>query len=68
MLKLHLTKGINEKDFLFFILYFVAFFGIDSFAQSIEITKSSDQKISISIQDFVIDSNEESIIFFEVQK
>ena len=57
-----------KRFFYFFILYFVAFFGIDSFAQSIEITKSSDQKISISIQDFVIDSNEESIIFFKVLK
>ena len=52
------------RIFYFFILYFLVFFGIDSYAQSIEITKSSDQKISISIQDFVIDSSEESITFF----
>ncbi|MEC7908435.1 MAG: hypothetical protein VYB95_03850, partial [Verrucomicrobiota bacterium] len=40
----------------------------NSFGQSIEIRKSKDQKVSFSVQNFIVDSTKESINFLEVLK
>ena len=58
-----------KRVLYFFILSFVSFFTIDSLAQSIEIRKSSGQKINISFKNFVInDSSKESTTFCKVLK
>ena len=65
MLKLHLTKESNEKIFLFFILYFVAFFELIHLHKASKLQKSSDQKISISIQDFVTTQMKNQLLFLK---
>lgn len=57
-----------KKILYFFILNLFFIFISNSFGQSIEIRKSTDQKVSFSVQNFIVDSTKESINFLEVLK
>jgi len=57
-----------NKVFYFFIFNLFFIFVSSSLGQSIEIRKSTDQKISFSVQNFIVDNKKESIHFMEVLK